>query len=62
MQYLNIANIYIFFPFNWKKIFGPCEKGYFCVDKVDLHWVELKYVDSYEMQDDLEVGLYLNSR
>ena len=52
-----------FFSFNWKKIFGPCEKGYyFCLDKVDLHWVELKYVDSYEMQDDLEVDLYLNSR
>ena len=46
------------FLFNRKKMFGPCEKGYyFCLDKVDLHWVELKYVDSYVKQVDLEVDL-----
>ena len=40
-----------FFLFNQKETFGLCEKGYyFCLDKVDLHWVELKYVDSYVMQ------------
>ena len=27
-------------------------------DKVDLHWVELKYVDSYVMEVDLEVDLF----
>ena len=49
----------IFFLSNWKKTFGSCEKGYcFCLDKADLHWVELKYVDSYVMQVDLEVDLF----
>ena len=44
------------FLFNQKKTFGPCEKGYyFCLDKVDLHWVELKYVDSYVMQVEVTV-------
>ena len=50
--------IFIVFLFNRKKIFGPCKKGYyFCLDEVDLHWVGLKYVDSYVMQVDLEVDL-----
>ena len=41
------------------KTFGPCEKGYyFYLSKVDLHWVELKHVDSYVMQIDLEVDFF----
>ena len=45
--------------FNWKKTFGSCEKWcYFFLGKVDLHWVDLKYVDSYVMQVDLEVHLF----
>ena len=45
--------------FNRKNTFDPCEKGYyFCLDEVDLHWVELKYVDLYVMQVDLEVDLF----
>ena len=47
--------MFTIFLFNRKKTFGPCEKGYyFCLDKVDLHWVALKYVDSYVMQVDLD--------
>ena len=39
----------IFFVLS-EETFGPSEKGYyFCLDKVDLHWVELKYVDSNVM-------------
>ena len=47
------------FLFNWKKTFRPCEKEYyFWLDKADLHRAELKYVDSYVMQVDLEVDLF----
>ena len=47
------------FLFSWKKTFGPCEKGYYSwLEKVDLHWVELKYLDSCVMQVDLEVDLF----
>ena len=51
--------MFTIFLFNQKKTFGPCEKGYyFCLGKVDLHWVELKYVDSNVMQVDLEVDSF----
>ena len=45
--------MFTIFSFNQKKTFGPCEKG-----KVDLHWVELKYVDSNVMQVDFEVDSF----
>ena len=51
--------MFTIFLFNPKKTFGLCEQGcYFCLDKVDLHRVELKYVNSYVIQVDLEVDLF----
>ena len=51
--------MFTIFLFSRKKTFGPCEKGYyFCLNKVDLHWVELRYVDSYIMHVDLEVDFF----
>ena len=51
--------MFTIFLFSRKKTFGSCEKGYyFRLDKVDLHWVELRYVDSYVMQVDFEVDLF----
>ena len=35
--------MFAIFHFNQKKTFGTCEKEhYFCLDKVALHWVELR--------------------
>ena len=46
--------MFTIFLFSRKKTFGSCEKGYyFCLDKVDL-----RYVDSYVMQVDFEVDLF----
>ena len=51
--------MFAIFLFNRKEKFDPCEKRhYFCLDKLDLHWFELKYVDTDVMQVDLEVDLF----